>query len=62
MCTKPYIGHTVQCLGKRMSGHREFYYKFLENEEGFDFSSDDYSLGLHLVPERNCSYATDFNK
>ena len=62
MCTKPYIGCTVQRLCKHMSGHREFYYKFLENEEGIDFSSDDYSLGLDLVHEHNCSYATDFNK
>ena len=49
LCTKPYIGRTVDNLTKRMSGHRRCFYRVLNNEEDIDYSKDDYSLGLHLV-------------
>ena len=62
LCTKPYIGRTVQRLSKRMSGHRECFYKVLGNEEEINFSSDDYSLGLHLVHEHGCHNTADFNR
>ena len=43
LCNKPYVGRTIQILGKRMGGHRECYYQILRNED-VDFSKDDYSL------------------
>ena len=51
----------MQCLCDRMSGHRCNFYKVLNNEE-IDETSDDYSLGLHLVHEHGCSNRGDFNK
>ena len=61
ICSKPYFGRTVQPIYKRMSGHREGFYKVLANED-VDESSDDYSLGLHLVREHGSVDRTDFNK
>ena len=53
LCDKPYFGRTCQCICDRMSGHRCNFYKVLNNEE-IDETSDDYSLGLHLVHEHGC--------
>ena len=47
---------------KRMSGHRESFYKVLRNDEDVDTSNDDFSLGLHLVNEHNCVDKEDFNE
>ena len=44
-----------------MCGHRECYYKVLQNED-VDDSNDDYSLGLHLVREHGFSHPGDFNR
>ena len=62
LCPKPYIGRTVQCLGSRMSGHRECFYKVLGNVAEIDFESDDYSLCLHLAYEHGCYNTADFNR
>ena len=43
-----------------MSGHRECFYKVLANED-VDESSDDFSLGLHLVKEHDAVERSDFN-
>ena len=61
LCFKPYTGRTIQQICKRMNGHRECYYKLLRNEN-VDVSSDDYSLGLHLLHEHGLSDPGDFNK
>jgi hypothetical protein len=62
LCSKPYIGRTIQMISRRMCGHRECYYKLLENEQNIDFLTDDYSLGLHLVHEHGCFERNDFNR
>ena len=62
LCLKPYTGRTVQQVCKRMSGHRECFYKVLRNDEDVDTSNDDFSLGLHLVNEHNCVDREDFNE
>ena len=61
ICYKPYFGRTVQLTQNRMSGHRECFYKVLANEN-VDESSDDFSLGLHLVHEHGSVDREDFNK
>ena len=61
LCNKPYVGRTIQILGKRMGGHRECYYQILRNED-VDFSKDDYSLGLHLFHEHGLRDKEDFNR
>jgi hypothetical protein len=61
LCYKPYFGRTVQIICSRMSGHRRNFYKVLNNED-IDETSDDYSLGLHLVHEHGCTDREDFNK
>ena len=38
------------------------FYKLLNNDEDVDETSDDYSLGLHLINEHGCSNKEDFNK
>ena len=60
ICAKPYFGRTVQMVGKRMGGHRECFYKVLEGGD-VDLSSDDYSLGLHLLSDHGATDRTDFN-
>ena len=45
-----------------MSGHRDSFYKVLRNDEDVDTTSDDYSLGLHLVNEHNCTDKGDFDR
>ena len=62
LCKKPYIGRTVQLICKRMSGHRECYYKILRNHDDVDINSDDYSLGLHIANEHDCMDEGDFNR
>ena len=62
LCKKPYTGRTVQYLHKRMNGHRDCYYKVLRNDEDVDTSSDDFSLGLYLVNEHNCTDREDFDE
>ena len=62
LCSKPYIGRTVQILCDRMSGHRGCFYKVLEKHEDVDINSDDYSLGLHIANEHGCSDRGDFNR
>ena len=62
LCGKPYIGRTVQPTHKRMSGHRDCYYKVLRHDDDIDISSDDYSLGLHLANEHHCTDKEDFDK
>ena len=62
LCSKPYTGRTVQFTHKRMSGHRDCFYKVLRNDEDVDTTSDDYSLGLHLVNEHNCTDKRDFDR
>ena len=61
LCSKPYFGRTVQYLHKRMSGHRDKFYAVLAGGE-VDESSDDYSLGLHLVHEHGVDDREDFDK
>ena len=61
LCHKPYFGRTVQYLHKRMSGHRDKFYAVLTGGE-VDESSDDYSLGLHLVHEHGVDDRADFDK
>ena len=61
LCTKPYVGRTIQILGKRMGGHRECFYQILRNDD-VDFSKDDYSLGLHLFHEHGLRDKEDFNR
>ena len=60
MCETIYFGPTVQMVGKRMGGHRECFYKVLEGGD-VDLSSDDYSLGLHLLNDHGATDRTDFN-
>ena len=60
LCYKPYFGRTVQATHNRMSGHRECFYKLLENEN-VDESNDDFSLGLHIFHEHGAVDRTDFN-
>ena len=62
ICTKPYIGRTVQYISKRMSGHRDCFKLIIENNSNVDYSTDDFSLGLHLANEHGCSEKSDFNK
>ena len=62
LCSKPYIGRTVQMICIRMSGHRGRFYKVLDKHEDVDINSDDYSLGLHLANEHGCSDRADFNR
>ena len=62
LCNKPYFGRTVQYTHKRMSGHRECYYKVLRADSDVDELSDDYSLGLHLANEYHCTERADFDK
>ena len=62
LCKKSYTGRTVQYLQNRMSGHRECYYKVLQNDEEVDDNNDDYSLGLHLVNEHGCVDREDFDE
>ena len=61
LCGKPYFGRTIQFLQKRMNGHREKFYAVLDGCE-VDESTDDYSLGLHLVHEHGVVDKTDFDK
>ena len=61
-CKKPYIGRTVQAISNRMTGHRDCFKLTLENQENIDYTSDDFSLGLHLVNEHGCSNKSDLNK
>ena len=44
-----------------MNGHREKFYAVLDGCE-LDESTDDYSLGLHLVHEHGVVDKTDFDK
>ena len=62
LCSKPYIGRTVQWICKRMDGHRTCYYKVLRNHKDVDVLSDDYSLGLHIANEHGCVDEADFNR
>ena len=43
-----------------MGGHRECFYKVLEGGD-VDLSSDDYSLGLHLLNDHGATDRRDFN-
>ena len=61
LCIKPYIGRTIQILGKRMGGHRECFYQILR-DANVDLSKDDYSLGLHLYHEHGLRSPEDFNE
>ena len=62
LCNQPYTGRTVQWLSKRFNGHRDCYKGILKNEQNVDFSTDDYSLGLHLVHEHSITDPQDFDK
>ena len=62
LCKKPYVGRTVQLICKRMSGHRECYYKIIRKHDDVDVNSDDYSLGLHIANEHGCIDEADFNR
>ena len=62
LCKKTYFGRTVQLICKRMSGHRECYYKVLRKPDDVDVHSDDFSLGLHIANEHGCTDEGDFNR
>ena len=61
LCNKSYIGRTTQPLSKRMSGHRECFYKVLRSHSDVDILSDEFSLGLHIFNEHGATDAMDFN-
>ena len=47
-------------VGKRRGVHRECFYKVLEGRD-MDLSSDDYSLGLHLLNDHGATDRRDFD-
>ena len=72
LCTKPYVGRTVNQLNIRTNQHRSAFYKVLEQSKSssqqsltkFDCKDDDddiYSLGVHLVNVHGVTEKSDFN-
>ena len=59
ICKKNYVGRTVNCLHKRMDGHRSKFYEIIDGR-AVDITSDEYSLGVHLV-DHGLGTHTDFN-
>ena len=59
LCKKGYVGRTINCLHERMNGHRSKYYDLIAGKH-VDITSDDYSLGLHLV-DHGLFEHSDFN-
>ena len=61
ICSKAYIGRTVSPLHVRLNGHRSKFYEIIHNRAKYDdITSDEYSLGLHLVDHGLCENS-DFN-
>ena len=63
LCSKIYVGRTVQALRSRVSAHRHNFYSLLANPS-LNVNNDDddtYSLGAHLVDEHNKLDRNDFN-
>ena len=66
ICTKGYVGRTVQRLNERTGQHRRNFYAMLrEPSENVLINElyrkdDEYSLGLHLIEEHGCSEQSDF--
>ena len=68
LCSKPYVGRTVNQLNIRTNQHRSAFYKVLDQCKhpnfNVDFESEDddmYSLGLHLVNDHKLTDKNDFN-
>ena len=59
ICKKNYVGRSVNSLHKRMDGHRSKFYEIIDGRS-VDITSDEYSLGLHLV-DHNLGMHSDFN-
>ena len=59
VCKKGYVGRTVNTLNERMNGHRSKFYDII-NGKTIDITSDDYSLGLHLIDHGLVAHI-DFN-
>ncbi len=59
LCKKAYVGRTVNCLHKRMDGHRSKFYEIIDGR-AVDITHDDYSLGVHLL-DHGLNIHTDFN-
>ena len=59
-CRKAYVGRTTRSLRVRTGEHRVKYYKLL-NGDKVDETSDEYSLGLHLL-DHGFKQREDFNK
>ena len=60
ICGKPYVGRTVNSLHVRMDGHRAKFYEIIDGR-AVDITSDDYSLGVHLL-DHGLREHGDFNK
>jgi len=57
---KAYVGRTTRSLRVRTKEHRVKYYKLLSGDK-VDETSDEYSLGLHLL-DHGFKQRDDFNK
>ena len=65
ICTKGYIGRTVQRLSERTGQHRRNYYAMLKDitnalTNDIYRKDDEYSLGLHLIENHDLNSKTDF--
>ena len=60
VCGKAYVGRTTRSLRVRTGEHRVKYYKLLSGDK-VDETSDEYSLGLHLL-DHGFKQRDDFNK
>jgi hypothetical protein len=54
-----YVGRTVNSLHKRMDGHRSKFYEIIDGR-AVDITSNEYSLGVHLLDQGLGTHA-DFN-
>ena len=64
LCTKFYVGRTIQQIRTRVNGHRATFYKIIKGDK-LDIDSaenDEFSLGLHLFNDHNLTIRDDFNK
>ena len=65
ICTKGYVGRSVQQLSDRLGQHRRNYYVMLKDinntlTDDLYRKDDEYSLGLHLIEDHGLNDKNDF--
>ena len=61
LCSKAYVGRSVQLLRSRIGQHRRAFYTVVKGEK-VDVTDDDFSIGVHLYHDHGLINRQDFNK